>query len=192
MVCPILQSIYIISSMYYVCLYLILLALVSGCVGVFVCVYVCRFVHVCLCMYVCPCVFVCACVCLCGFICICVFMCLCVLVCPYVSMCPCVSICVCVFVCLCVLNSCIHSFVNLWRIVRLFECPCDCLSLYFYLWIIFVCIMFVCLFIFYLLKPSICVCNSFCPYISSYISLSYTFSSHIFNTCVKQCQKYFH
>jgi hypothetical protein len=182
----------------HLCLGVFVFSCVFMCVGLSMCVCACMCVHVCSYVLVFVCVGLFVYVCLCVYVCWFVPMYLCVHVCPYVfvclcgSMCVCVYVCVNVFVCLCVLNSCIHSFVNLWRIVRLFECPCDCLSLYFYLWIIFVCIMFVCLFIFYLLKPSICVCNSLCPYISSYISLSYTFSSHIFNTCVKQCQKYFH
>jgi hypothetical protein len=72
-------------------------------------------------LHLCMGVFICVCVCVCMCPCVCVFLCM--------SLCPCVSICV--YVCMCFLNSYIHSSVYLWRIVRLFECVYDCLSLYF-------------------------------------------------------------
>jgi hypothetical protein len=203
--------------MYYVCLYLILFALVSSvfepscvficlclcvivcswvymsvyvsmcvCLYVFVCVCVCvgMFVYVCLYVSICPSMSVCVCV----HVCLYVFICVCVFVWVNVSMCLCALMCLCVFVCinvfvsLCVINSCIHSSLYLWSIVKMFEYPCDFLSLYFYLWVISMCIM--CVHVYpCLLDSSIYVCNSLCPCISSYISLPYTFLLHLLYMC---------
>lgn len=138
-----------------------------------------------------------------------VFVCLCVHVCWSIPMCPCVHVCLYVVVCLCgSMCRCVFVCVNvpMWQCPKflyplIYESMKDCQAIWMSLWLLIIilllvdhiCVYYVCEpLCSCLLKPSNCVCNSLCPCTSSYISLSYTISSHIFSTCVKQCQKYFH
>jgi hypothetical protein len=160
-------------------------------VWVCLCFYVCQYVHVCLWMSMSPCVFVCVCVGIFVSMRFCVSVCWFVLVCLCMSMCLCGSMCQCVSVCLWVMNIIsIHLCI--------YKALSSCLSVHvIYYHYTFACESYLCVSCGCAICPcllhfSICVYNSLCPCTSSYISLPYTFLSHIFSTCVKQCQKYLH
>jgi hypothetical protein len=106
-------------------------------------------------------------------------------------LCTCVWVCLCFRVCLFVYVS-LH--VNLSMCMCMFACPCCpcvsvCVCVLVYSWACgsYLCVLCVCA----CLSMSIKLFNLCLQFLValnfSYISLSYTLLSHIFNTCVKQC-----